>query len=249
MKSLAILLLAGLAVATQEAGAQAAAGNATDVQQGGDAVAEAGNNSTEVNQGADANAEADKENNNNNNNEENNNNNNEENNAANEVIQIQNGQQCINLEAVNDPKCVSIISPSVTHVTHVTLTRYSHSFDPASLNLGNMQLGGLNLGNINLADPISLAFGIDQLMGGFCLGQLVDVNTLLALGLQNQQQMFLELAQIAQLQQLGLVNVFGAQNLVQSNLFSGGAFNILNAGRFSLLLSSHHVINSIWAPG
>lgn len=95
-------------------------------------------------------------------------------------------------------------------------------------------MGGLNLGSINLADPISLAFGIDQLMNGFCLGQLVDVNTLLALGLQNQQQMFLELAQIAQLQQLGLVNVFGAQNLVQSNLFFGGAFNILNAGRFSL---------------
>lgn len=218
MKSLTILLLAGLAVATQgqEGGAQAAAGNATEVQQGG--------NSTEVNQGADANEQAGQENNNNENN-------NEENNAANEVIQIQNGQQCVNLEAVNDPKYVSIFSP---RVIPIRLTRSSHSFDPASLNLGNMQLGGLNLGSINLADPISLAFGIDSLMNGFCLGQLLDVNTLLALGLQNQQQMFLELAQIAQLQQLGLVDVFGAQNLIQSNLFFGGAFNILNAGRFSL---------------
>lgn len=107
MKSLTILLLAGLAVAAQEGGAQAAAGNATDVQQGGDAAAEAGNNSTEVNQGADANAEAGKENNNENNN------NDEEDNAANEVIQVQNGQQCVNLEAVNDPKCASTLSPSV----------------------------------------------------------------------------------------------------------------------------------------
>ena len=105
MKSLTILLLAGLAVAAQEGGAQeggaqAAAGNATDVQQGG--------NATEVNQGADANAEAGQDNNNNNNN-------NEEDNAANaqDVIQVQNGQQCVNLEAVNDPKFVSIFTSEV----------------------------------------------------------------------------------------------------------------------------------------
>lgn len=94
-----------------------------------------------------------------------------------------------------------------------------------------MNQGGLNLGSINLADPISLAFGIDQLMNSFCLGGIVDLNTLLALGVQNQQQMFLELAQLAQLQQLGVLNVFGAQNLIQSNLLFGGAFNILNAGK------------------
>lgn len=93
-----------------------------------------------------------------------------------------------------------------------------------------MNQGGLNLGSINLADPVSLAFGIDSLMNSFCLGGLVDLNTLLALGVQNQQQMFLELAQLAQLQQLGVLNVFGAQNLIQSNLLFGGAFNVLNAG-------------------
>lgn len=208
MKSLTLLLLAGLAVAAQEGGAEAAAGNATDVAQAG--------NATEAAQGGEANADAGKDNNNNNNNnsEDNNqdNNNQEDNNQdinANDVIQVQNGQQCVNLDALNDP-----------------------NFDPASLNLGNMQVnGGLNLGSINLADPVSLAFGIDQLMNNFCLGQLVDLNTLLALGVQNQQQMFLELAQIAQLQQLGLVDVFGAQNLIQSQLlFGGGAGNVLNAG-------------------
>lgn len=90
MKSFTVLLLAGLAVATQKDGAQAAAGNATDIQQG---------NSTQVDQG-DANAEAGKDNNNNNNNDENN------------LIQVQNGQECINVEALNDPKCVPHRSPS-----------------------------------------------------------------------------------------------------------------------------------------
>lgn len=95
MKSFTVLLLAGLAVATQKDGAQAAAGNATDIQQ---------DNSTQVDQG-DANAEAGKENNNNNNNDENN--------AANasDLIQVQNGQECINVEALNDPKCVPHRSP------------------------------------------------------------------------------------------------------------------------------------------
>lgn len=101
-----------------------------------------------------------------------------------------------------------------------------------------MNLGGLNLGSINLADPVSLAFGINGLMNNFCLGGIVDLNTLLALGVQQQQQMFLELAQLAQLQQLGVLNVFGAQNLIQSNLLFGGAFNILNAGESPIVAIS-----------
>lgn len=106
-----------------------------------------------------------------------------------------------------------------------------HSFDQASLDLGNMNLGGLNLGSVNLADPVSLAFGIDSLLNGFCLGQLVDLNTLLALGVNNQAQMFLELAQLAQLQSLGFLDTFGVQNLIESNLlFGGGGFNLLNSG-------------------
>lgn len=216
MKSITVLFLAGLAVATQEGGAQAVAGNATDIQQG---------NSTEVNQGSDANVEAGKDNNKNND---------EENNAANaqDIIQVQNGQECINVDALNDPKCVSNCSMNVI-LHHIRLTHSSHSFDPAQLDLQNMNQGGLNLGSINLADPISLAFGIDSLMNSFCLGGIIDLNTLLALGAQQQQQMFLELAQLAQLQQLGLLNVFGAQNLIQSNLLFGGAFNVFNSGKSS----------------
>lgn len=80
MKSFTILLLASLAAATKSNGIRAASGNSTDVNQGSGANAEAGNN----NQG------------------------NSSSNAS-DVIQVQNGQQCINVDALNDPKCVSTI--------------------------------------------------------------------------------------------------------------------------------------------
>lgn len=112
MKSFTVLLLAGLAVAAKEGGAQAAAGNATDIQQG---------NST-----ADANAGKDNNNNNNNNNDENN--------AANasDLIQVQNGQQCINVEALNDQKCVSHRSPK-SILCYIKLTQLSTASTPRSL--------------------------------------------------------------------------------------------------------------------
>lgn len=112
MKSITVLLLAGLAVAAKEGGAQVAAGNATDIQQG---------NST-------ANAEAGQDNNNNNNN------NDAENNAGNasDLIQVQNGQQCINVEALNGQKCVSHRSPKAI-LCYIKLTRSSTASTPRSL--------------------------------------------------------------------------------------------------------------------
>lgn len=111
MKSFTVLLLAGLAVAAKEGGAQAAAGNTTDIQQG---------NST-----ADANAGKDNNNNNNNN---------DENNAANasDLIQVQNGQQCINVQALNDQKCVSHRSPKAIPC-YIKLTQLSTASTPRSL--------------------------------------------------------------------------------------------------------------------
>lgn len=41
--------------------------------------------------------------------------------------------------------------------------------------------------------------------------------------------MFLELAQLAQLESLGLLNVFGVQNLIESNLlFNGNGQDVFN---------------------
>lgn len=118
MKSLTLLLLAGLAVAAQEGGAEAAAGNATDVAQAG--------NGAEAAQGGEANADAGKDNNNNqDNNQEDNNNQEDQNqeNNANDVIQVQNGQQCVNLDALNDPKCVFTLR--FPYILYIRLTPLS----------------------------------------------------------------------------------------------------------------------------
>lgn len=66
-------------------------------------------------------------------------------------------------------------------------------------------------------------------MNSFCLSQAVDLNSLLGLGLNDQVDMFLELAQLAQLESLGFLNVFGVQNLIESNLvLSNDQQDILN---------------------
>lgn len=81
-----------------------------------------------------------------------------------------------------------------------------------------------------------MAQGILALMNNFCMGNAVNVNALLGLGLDGQVQMLLELAQLAQLQSLGFMNVLGAQNLIQSNLLFGNQLNALNIGASSSLL-------------
>lgn len=75
-------------------------------------------------------------------------------------------------------------------------------------------------------------------MNNFCLGNIVNVNNLLTFGLDNQVQMLLELAQLAQLQSLGFLNVLGAQNLIQSNLLLGNQLNAFNVGGYPKLFPS-----------
>lgn len=97
------------------------------------------------------------------------------------------------------------------------------------VNLAALNLGLLNLGSINLQDQLSVAEGILALMNSFCLSQAVDLNAVLGLGIDDEVDMFLELAQLAQLESLGLLNVFGVQNLIESNLvFSGNEQDVLN---------------------
>ena len=116
---------------------------------------------------------------------------------------------------------------------------FNSGFDPASLNLGSLNLGGLNLGSINLGDPLSLGQGILGLMNSFCLGSVVDINSLLGLGVSNELNLFLQLAQLAQLEALGFLNVGGIQQLIQSNLLFGGGFNNFNLGsNFNLGMSA-----------
>lgn len=98
-----------------------------------------------------------------------------------------------------------------------------------SINLAALNLGLFNLGSVNLQDQLAVAEGILALMNSFCLSQAVDLNNLLDLGLDDQVDMFLELAQLAQLESLGFLNVFGVQNLIESNLvLSNNQQDILN---------------------
>lgn len=81
-----------------------------------------------------------------------------------------------------------------------------------------------------------MAQGIFALMNNFCLAQALDLNAVLGLGLNGEVDMFLELAQLAQLESLGFLNAIGAQNLILSNvLFSGdqGGFNLGKCGLLS----------------
>lgn len=117
---------------------------------------------------------------------------------------------------------------------------------PSQVDLASIQLGdgggalGLNnLGSVDLGNQLSVAQGILALMNHFCLGGAVDARALLALGADGQVQMLLQLAQLAQLQSRGALDVVGAQDLIQSNVLLGGSqLNVLNLGasRFSFFL-------------
>jgi hypothetical protein len=93
------------------------------------------------------------------------------------------------------------------------------NFDPASLDLSN--LGGVNLGQIDFSDQNSVASGILSMLNILCAGNLFDVNSILDLGVNNDLQLFLELVQLMQLEQLGFLNVFDIQSLLGSG-FGGG---------------------------
>lgn len=75
-----------------------------------------------------------------------------------------------------------------------------------------------------------MAEGILALMNSFCLAQVVDLSAVLGLGIDDEVDMFLELAQLAQLESLGFLNVLGAQNLIESNLLFNGNEDVLNIG-------------------
>ncbi|KAK3688595.1 hypothetical protein B0T22DRAFT_158751 [Podospora appendiculata] len=95
-----------------------------------------------------------------------------------------------------------------------------------TLNLGgNLNLNGLDLNNLNFSNQNDVARAILALLSGLCLGNVLDLNGILALGLSGDLELFQELVQLVQLQQLGFLNNGGASALFNSGL-SGGNFNI-----------------------
>jgi hypothetical protein len=100
----------------------------------------------------------------------------------------------------------------------------------SNLNLGNLDFGGLNLGSIDLSNQNDVANAILEMMQLLCVGNNLDLNGLLNLGSNGDLELFLEMAQLLQLEQLGFINVGGIQSLINSGLVFGNFGNVNNVG-------------------
>ncbi|KAK3899061.1 hypothetical protein C8A05DRAFT_37327 [Staphylotrichum tortipilum] len=90
----------------------------------------------------------------------------------------------------------------------------------AGLNVNGLNLGGVDLGNQNLVAEAILA-----MLGSVCLGNSLSLNNILSFGFNNDIDLFFQLAQLMQLQQLGFLDVGGIQSLFNTGLVLGG-FNL-----------------------
>jgi hypothetical protein len=106
------------------------------------------------------------------------------------------------------------------------------NFDPANLDLSNV--GGVNLGQVDFSDQNSVASAILSMLNVLCAGNLFNINSIMSLGANNDLEMFLELVQLMQLEQLGFLNGFDIQSLLGSgfgsSLFGGSNSNAFNLG-------------------
>jgi hypothetical protein len=105
------------------------------------------------------------------------------------------------------------------------------NFDPASLDLSS--IGGVNLGQIDFSNQNSIASAILSMLNVLCAGNLFDVNSILNLGVNNDLELFLELVQLMQLEQLGFLNVVDIQSLLGSG-FGSSVFSVSNSNVFNL---------------
>ena len=104
------------------------------------------------------------------------------------------------------------------------------SFNLGDFNLGDLSLDGLevagvNLGNVDLGNQDVIAEAILAMLGGFCLGNALDLNNILSFGFNNDVDLFFQLAQLMQLEQLGFLDLGGVQSLFNSGNVLGG-FNL-----------------------
>ncbi|KAH6856637.1 hypothetical protein B0I37DRAFT_443286 [Chaetomium sp. MPI-CAGE-AT-0009] len=104
------------------------------------------------------------------------------------------------------------------------------SFNLADFNLGDLgldglEVGGLNLGSVDLGNQDVIADAILAMLGGFCLGNTLDRNNILSFGFNNDVDLFFQLAQLMQLEQLGFLDLGGVQSLFNNGQVLGG-FNL-----------------------
>lgn len=107
------------------------------------------------------------------------------------------------------------------------------NFDPANLNLGDSLGSGLNLGQIDFSDPNSIGSAILSMMNLLCAGNLFSLDNILNLGQNNELELFLQLLQLMQLEQLGFLNQFQVLSLISSG-FGNSNQNIQNDQLFNI---------------
>lgn len=96
-------------------------------------------------------------------------------------------------------------------------------FDPASLGIN---LADLGFGNLDFSNQNAMVQAIQSLLGQLCLANSLNFNNIAGLGLNNQLDLFLQLAQLQQLQNLGFIGVGGAANIFNSGQIFGSPFNV-----------------------
>jgi hypothetical protein len=94
------------------------------------------------------------------------------------------------------------------------------------LDLNSLNINGLNLGSVDLGNQNDVVNAILEMMLGLCLNNnIFNEEELLELGEQQDEELFLELAQLMQLEELGFVSLGGIQSLFNSGLVLGN-FNL-----------------------
>jgi len=117
-------------------------------------------------------------------------------------------------------------------------------FDPAALgiNLNALSNQGLDFSNLDFGNQDAMAQAIQSLLGQLCLNNAIDFGNIVGLGINNQVDLFLQLAQLQQLQNLGFVGLGGAANIFNSGRLFGGGFNV---GEYLDCLPGYMVVKNL----
>lgn len=124
-----------------------------------------------------------------------------------------------------------VLNNSTGVFSNSTSSFASPNVDINNLNLGgqvdlnSLDVNGLNLGNIDLGNQDEIVDAILAMLSGFCLGGQFNRNNILGFGFNNDVDLFFQLAQLQQFQQLGFLNLGGVQNLFSKGKVLGG-FNL-----------------------
>ncbi|KAK0637314.1 hypothetical protein B0T17DRAFT_106394 [Bombardia bombarda] len=102
----------------------------------------------------------------------------------------------------------------------------------------NLNIDGLDLSNLDLTNQNDVAQAIQLMLAGLCLGNVLDLNSILGLGLNNDLELFQELVQLIQLEQLGFLSNGGVRSLFNSGFLLGN----FNLGMYTYSLSTHLLI-------